>query len=125
VSAIPQRRVLVVDDEPLVCDALKMLLAVEGYAVDVANGSKEALALFKKGRYDVIVTDYEMPWMRGDKLGLEIKAQDPAQPVMMITAYGEILMAGDGGMPGIDCVLGKPFLHEDLRLAMKTLCRAI
>jgi two-component system sensor histidine kinase EvgS len=120
VSAIPQRRVLVVDDEPLVCDALKMMLAFEGYAVEVANSGKEALALFQKGRYDIIVTDYSMSLMRGDELALVIKAQDPAQRVVMITAYSEMLMAQGPTVPGIDYVLGKPFVLEDLRLALKT-----
>ncbi len=51
-SEVPQRRVLVVDDQPLVRDALKMLLAFESYAVEIANGSKEALGLFQRGIRD-------------------------------------------------------------------------
>jgi CheY-like chemotaxis protein len=121
-STNPQRRVLVVDDEPLLCHALELLLAFDGHVVEVANGSKEALGLFQKGRYDVILTDYEMPGMRGDELALAIKAQDPAQRIMMITAYAQMLMARAGGLPGIDYVLGKPFLAEDLRRALKTVC---
>jgi len=99
-----------------------MMLTFDGHTVQVANGSKEALGLFQKGKYDVILTDYEMPWMRGDELALAIKAQDPTQRVMMITAYAEMLIAREGGMAGIDYVLGKPFLAEDLRLALKTVC---
>jgi two-component system sensor histidine kinase EvgS len=97
-----------------------MMLAFEGYAVEVANSGKEALALFQKGRYDIIVTDYSMSLMRGDELALVIKAQDPAQRVVMITAYSEMLMAQGPTVPGIDYVLGKPFVLEDLRLALKT-----
>jgi CheY-like chemotaxis protein len=119
-SSIPQRRVLVVDDEPLLCHALTMLLTFDGHAVDVANGSKEALDLFQKGKYDLVVTDYEMPWMRGDELALAIKAQDPAQRIMMISAYAQMLTAREGGIPGVDYVLGKPFLIEDVHLALRT-----
>ena len=120
--AIPQRRILVVDDEPIVCETLKMMLAFDGHIVEVANGSEEALALFQKGRYDVIVTDYAMPLMRGDKLALAIKAQDPTQRVVMMSTYGAALMAGEDGISGIDYALAKPFLIEDLRLALKTVC---
>jgi len=98
------------------------MLAFDGHIVEVANGSEEALALFQKGRYDVIVTDYAMPLMRGDTLALAIKAQDPAQRVMMMSTHGEIWMPGEGGISGIDYALGKPFLIEELRLALKTVC---
>ena len=99
-----------------------MMLAFEGYAVEVANSGKEALALFQKGRYDIIVTDYSMLLMRGDELALAIKAQDPTQRIVMITAYAEVLTAESPTVPGIDYVLSKPFALEDLRLALKTVC---
>jgi CheY-like chemotaxis protein len=122
VSTTPHRRVLIVDDEPLLCLALKMMLVFDGHTVEVANGSKEALARFQKGKFDVVFTDYEMPWMRGDELALAIKAQDPTQRILMITAYAQTLKGREGVISGIDYLLSKPFLFEDLRLALKTVC---
>ena len=108
----------------IVCETLKIMLAFDGHLVEVAHGSEEALALFRKGRYDVILTDYAMPLMRGDTLALAIKAQDPTQRVLIMSTHGAPLMAAEGGSSGIDYALGKPFLMEDLRLALKTVCGA-
>src|ERR1017187_7581491 len=61
-------RILVVDDEPAVCGAIKMMLKFDGHEVQTANGSKEALALLEKGKFDLITVDYAMVGMKGDEL---------------------------------------------------------
>ena len=116
--AIPIRRILVVDDEPLVCDAVKMMLEFDGHKVEVARSAKEALGKFERGKFDVIITDFEMPYMKGDELAAQIKAQDPNQPVVMITAYAEMLQASKKPLTGIDFMISKPFLLENLRQAL-------
>src|SRR6516164_9730783 len=116
--AFPPRRILVVDDEPFVCDAVKMMLAFDGHAVETANSGKEALALFKNGKFDVIITDFAMPSMKGDELAAAIKAISPTQPVVMITAYAEMLKSSGNPMTGVDFLISKPFLLEDLRRAI-------
>jgi len=116
--AFPPRRILVVDDEPLVCDALKMMLSFDGHTVETAGNGKEALALFAKGRFDLVITDWKMPLMKGDELAAAIKAQDPEQPVVMITAHTEILQSTGNPLKGVDAVIGKPFLLETLRTAV-------
>jgi two-component system sensor histidine kinase EvgS len=68
------RRILVVDDEPFVCDAVRMMLAFDGHQVETAGSGKEALSLFQTGKYDVVLTDYAMPAMKGDELAVAIKA---------------------------------------------------
>src|SRR5205809_7329531 len=87
VPSFPKRRILVVDDEPFVCEAVKMMLAFDGHAVETACSGKEALALFENGKFDVVITDFAMPTMKGDELAAAIKARSPTQPVVMITAY--------------------------------------
>jgi CheY-like chemotaxis protein len=114
----PQRRVLVVDDEPLVCDAVKMMLEFDGHTVDKAGNGKEALAQLAKGKYDLVITDFEMPAMKGDELAAAIKARDPKQPVVMITAYAEMLQASNNPLVGVDFLISKPFLLENLREAI-------
>jgi CheY-like chemotaxis protein len=116
--ALPKRRILVVDDEPFVCDAVKMMLTFDGHAVETANSGKEALTLFKNGKFDVIITDFAMPSMKGDELAAAIKAISPTQPVVMITAYAEMLKSSGNPMTGVDFLISKPFLLEDLRRAI-------
>ena len=116
--AIEPRRILVVDDEPFVCDAVKMMLAFDGHHVETASSGKEALELFEKNKYDLIITDYAMPSMKGDELALAIKARHPGQPVVMITAYAEMLKASNNPLRGVDFIISKPFLLENLREAI-------
>ena len=113
-----QRRILVVDDEPFVCDAVKMMLTFDGHQVETAGNGKEALALFQKGRFDLVITDFAMPAMKGDELAAAIKALSPTQPVVMITAYAEMLQTSAGSMPGVDFIISKPFLLDNLREAI-------
>jgi CheY-like chemotaxis protein len=117
-SASPKRNILVVDDEPLVCDAVKMMLTFDGHTVETANTGHEALGKFQKGKFDVVLTDFSMPEMKGDELAAALKAQDPTQPVVMITAYAEMLQSSGNPLTGVDFVLGKPFLLENLREAI-------
>ena len=116
--AFPQRRILVVDDEPLVCDAVKMMLDFDGHLVQTAGNGKDALALFEEGRFDLVITDFEMPAMKGDELAAAIKARAPKQPVVMITAYAEMLQASGNPLTGVDLIISKPFLLENLREAI-------
>src|SRR6185369_4656170 len=113
-----QRKILVVDDEPFVCDAVKMMLTFDGHEVETASNGKEALALFEKGQYDLVITDFAMPNMKGDELAAAIKAKSPKQPVVMITAYAEMLQSSGNPLTGVDFVISKPFLLENLREAI-------
>ena len=118
VPSFPKRRILVVDDEPFVCDAVKMMLNFDGHVVETANNGREALALFDKGKFDVVITDFAMPNMKGDELAAQIKSRNPKQPVVMITAYAEMLQASGNLLKGVDFVISKPFLLENLREAI-------
>src|SRR5258705_13219996 len=117
-AAISRKHILVVDDEPFVCDAVKMMLDFDGHIVETAHSAKDALAMFEEGKFDLIITDFAMPTMKGDELAAAIKARSPNQPVVMITAYAEMLQASGKNMPGVDLVISKPFLLENLRAAI-------
>ena len=112
------RRILVVDDEPFVCDAVKMMLAFDGHQVQTATSGREALALYDQEKFDLVITDFSMPTMKGDELAAAIKARNPRQPVVMITAYAEMLQTSGNPLTGVDFVLGKPFFLDDLRKAV-------
>ena len=111
-------RILVVDDEPAVGDAIKMMLKFDGHAVQTASGSKEALSLLEQGKFDLIITDYSMPGMKGDELAAVIKQRLPHQPIIMITAYAEMLKSSSNPLPGVDFIISKPFSLADLREAI-------
>ncbi len=117
--AITPRHILVVDDEPYVCDAVRMMLAFDGHEVETASSGRDALALFAKGKYDVVITDYAMPAMKGDELATAIKTVSPEQPVVLITAYAEMLKSSDTQLTSVDFIISKPFLLENLREAIE------
>ncbi len=114
----PSRRILVVDDEPFVCDAVKMMLNFDGHIVETASNGKDALEMFEKDKFDLVITDFAMPNMKGDELAAAIKARSPKQPVVMITAYAEMLQSSGNPLTGVDFVISKPFLLENLREAI-------
>ena len=117
-SVNSKRQVLVVDDEPAVANVMEMMLRFEGHEVQTAPGAREALALLEESQFDFIITDYSMPEMKGDELAAIIKQRWPKQPVIMLTAHAEMLKSSGRVMPGIDALINKPFLLEDLRTAM-------
>jgi CheY-like chemotaxis protein len=112
------RRILVVDDEPAVGDAIKMMLKFDGHEVQTASGSKEALSLLEQGKFDLIITDYSMPGMKGDELAAVIKQRLPHQPIIMISAYAEMLKSSGNPLAGVDFMLSKPFFMAELREAI-------
>jgi CheY-like chemotaxis protein len=92
-----------------------MMLKFDGHSVTEANDGAQALDLFAKGKFDLVVTDFEMPIMKGDEFAVRIKQLAPKQPILMITAYGKEL--GDSANP-VDSILNKPFTMDNLREAI-------
>jgi CheY-like chemotaxis protein len=113
-----QRTILVVDDDPLVCETLTLLLQFDGHKVDTAINGDQALALYQPGKFDLVITDFFMPTMTGDKLASAIKIRDPQQPVVMATAYLEKLQGPVQAQMKVDLFIPKPFEIESLRAAI-------
>jgi len=108
----------VVDDEPTVCKAIQMMLKYYGHEVQTASDGGEALALFEAGEFDLIITDYLMPEMKGDQLVTRIKRSRPGQRIIMVTAFAEDFISYGKPTGGVDFVLNKPFSLEELRGAI-------
>jgi CheY-like chemotaxis protein len=119
---VPKRRILVVDDEPLVCDSVELMLAYDGHTVQTAASGPEALTHLDNSPFDLVITDYAMPQMRGDELARRIKQRNPDLPVVMITAHAELLASTGTPLPGIAMVISKPFMLETLREAIRATC---
>ena len=113
------KKILVVDDEPLVCEAVKMLLEFDGHEVITAGSGSEALVMFGQGPFDLVITDYTMPVMKGDELALALKARVPGQPVIMLTAHAEMIRTAAVPLTGVDQLVSKPFQFADLQDAIE------
>jgi two-component system, cell cycle response regulator CpdR len=109
------KRILLVDDEASVRGSFRMMLEIDDHVVTEANNGAEAMDLFATGQFDLVTTDFEMPFIKGDELALRIKQLAPKQPILMITAYGKYL--GDSENP-VDSILNKPIQLDDLRRAI-------
>ena len=114
----PAKRILVVDDDPLICESVRMMLAHDGHAVETALSGQDALKLFVKDKFDLVLIDYAMPGMKGDELATAIRAQAPDQPIAMITAHAELMEAPSHPLAGAVYVIAKPFRLEELREVM-------
>jgi len=106
---------LLVDDDLSVRQTISLLLNVDHHIVITAPDAVEALDLLQRDRFDLVITDFDMPGIRGDELALIIKRQSPWQPILMMTAWREKCPDHDNG---VDAVLGKPFPLADLRGAI-------
>ena len=111
-------RILVVDDEPDVRQAIKMLLEHDGHEVQTVDCGEAALALLELNPFDLIITDYSMQGMKGNKLAATVKQARPDQPIIMVTAYAADFHPSGKPTGGVDCVLSKPFSLVELREAI-------
>jgi CheY-like chemotaxis protein len=111
-------QILVVDDEPTVCRAIQMMLKYDGHRVQTAECAATALVLFAQNHFDIVITDYLMPEMKGDELVARIKLLRPGQPIIMATAFAEDFIVNGRPARGVNCVLQKPFSLEELRAAV-------
>ena len=110
--------ILVVDDEALVGETIKLLLDHEEHKVCHVESGEAALAELAQRKFDLVITDFLMPGMQGDELVASIRQLAPAQPIIMVTAFlQEFKVFGQlAGQP--DAVLLKPFSLTELRDAI-------
>jgi CheY-like chemotaxis protein len=116
-NKILRKRILLVDDERFVRQSIGKLLSKDEHAVVEANNGAEAFALFTRGQFDLVITDFELPFMKGNELATKIKELAPWQPILMITGHGK----GPGRDNPVDAVLNKPIHLDQLRIAVAKL----
>ena len=122
-------RLLVVDDDPLLTKSLRDTLEADGHAVVTASGGQEGIDTFtaseKSGdRFAAVITDLGMPYVDGRKVASAIKAASPFKPVIMLTGWGQRLVAEGDIPPHVDRVLNKPPKLRELRSALAELVTA-
>ena len=115
------KKILLVEDDPSARQSIKLLLTIDRHAVTEAKNGHEALALFHRERFDLIIIDYFMPQMEGKELARNLRLTDASVPILMVTAYVEKLV--DIGNY-VDAILGKPFGIDELRQTIANLLHA-
>jgi two-component system, OmpR family, response regulator MprA len=118
-----QARILVVDDEPAVQNALSRALALEHYEVARAADGLEALKRLGAASYEAIILDIAMPRMDGLELCRRLRAGGDSTPVLMLTARGEVDDRVAGLDAGADDYLVKPFALRELLARIRALLR--
>jgi signal transduction histidine kinase/ActR/RegA family two-component response regulator len=113
-----QLRVLAVDDEPAVLEVVTEYLSGDGHTVEAARGGVEALQKFHAGWFDVVITDQGMPEMTGEQLAAMIKRTAPEKPVILLTGFGDLILASGLKPSGVDLVVSKPPTLAALREAL-------
>jgi two-component system response regulator MprA len=116
-------RILVVEDERAVRDALERVLRTDGYDVDVAEDGAAALAALAASGPDVVVLDIVLPVVDGLEVCRRLRADGDPVPVLMVTARDAISDRVAGLDAGADDYLVKPFSIDELRARVRALLR--
>ncbi len=116
-------RVLIVEDEPLLAEAIQTGLTREAIAADVAGDGAAALRALAIVDYDAVVLDRDLPVLSGDEVARTIAADHPTVRVLMLTAAARVDQRVDGLRLGADDYLTKPFAFEELVARLHALAR--
>jgi two-component system response regulator VanR len=116
-------RVLIVEDEPLLADAIRDGLRLEAIAADVAGDGHTALELLDLNSYDIAVLDRDIPGPSGDEVARQIVAAGSGLPILMLTAADRLDDKASGFELGADDYVTKPFELRELVLRLRALDR--
>lgn len=108
------RRILVVDDEPLIREHLKILLSRDGHLVETAEDGKTALDALRCQQFSLLITDLRLPDLDGRELLATVQKEQIAVGVIMLTGFGDTSIALEAMHGGADDFVTKPFEPEHL-----------
>ena len=123
VQSVSPRRILVVDDDPIVLQSLRRALAADGHDVTTVDGGQAGIDTFRAAQaagspFEVVITDLGMPKVDGRQVAAAVRAASPHTLVFMLTGWGRRLI-DEGDVPvDVDRVLSKPPKLHDLRAAL-------
>ncbi|WP_405059354.1 response regulator transcription factor [Kribbella sp. NBC_01505] len=116
-------RVLIVEDEPEMAEAIRDGLRLEAIAADIAGDGHTALELLSLHQYDIAVLDRDIPGPSGDEVAASIVASGSGMPILMLTAADRLNDKASGFELGADDYLTKPFALQELVLRLRALDR--
>ena len=116
------KRILLVDDEPLIVKGLKFALESDGYETDSAGDGEQALEKIQNGNFDLILLDVMLPKMSGIEVCQAVREKSDV-PIIMLTAKGEDMDKIMGLEYGADDYITKPFNILEVKARMKAILR--
>jgi DNA-binding NtrC family response regulator len=108
-------KIMVLDDEPIVCKRLQPALEKLGYAVDTFTQSLEALHQIQDNDYDIIITDLKMKGIDGMRFLQEAKKRHPETEVIVITGFATLETAKESFQKGVFDFIAKPFKLSEIQ----------
>ncbi len=111
----PKLKVLVLDDEPIVCKRLQPALEKLGFAVDTFTQSVEAMHQVQQSAYDIVITDLKMKEIDGMRFLEEVKKRHPQTEVIVITGFATMETAKQSFQKGVFDFIAKPFKLSEIQ----------
>ena len=112
-------RLLIVDDEDVVCQACRRIFSPQGFQVEGSTDAREGLGLAREGDYSAILLDIKMPQMDGIQFLEELRKEDPNVPVILITGHPSIPNAASAVRLNASDYITKPFTPEEITQAVQ------
>lgn len=118
-----QRKVLLVEDEPHIIEALSFLLAREGLSIATHSDGVDVVSVARRERPDLVILDVMLPGKSGFDILRELRsnADVGSTPVMMLTAKGQAKDRSEAESAGVDAFMTKPFSNADIVETVKRL----
>lgn len=116
-------KILLVEDDPEVCEVVADWLVDEHYTVDVVNNGAEAVERLRFDKYDVLIFDWQLPDLTGIEICKKFRSKGGNTPVLMLTGKSEIVDKETGLDAGADDYLTKPFHPRELSARVRALLR--
>lgn len=114
-----EKKILVVDDEPVVCESCRRILVQEGFTVDTCSDSRTGLRLAELTHYDAVLLDLRMPIVDGLRFLERLREVHPEVPVVIITGHmPEASSRAAERLGKCECV-AKPFTPEEIIVAVR------
>jgi DNA-binding response OmpR family regulator len=117
--------ILLVDDEPSICELLRMYLEREGFLVNIANDGEAALESFARNQPSLVILDLMLPKLDGYEVCRRIRSQGSGAAILMLTARDEDIDKIIGLELGADDYLTKPFNPRELVARVKAILRRV
>jgi CheY-like chemotaxis protein len=124
--AVRSLRVLLIDDDPSLVEALRTALIDEGHKVSAATGGQSGIDTFRAARgsglpFDIVITDLSMPDVDGRQVVANLRSISPDTPIILLTGWRHQLKDGAERSLQVDRLLGKPPRIRELRMALAEL----
>ena len=112
-------RILIIDDEPVICDGCRLTLSDQGFAVDSCNSGTNGLEILLAGGYDLALLDMKLPDINGMEILRHVKHETPGMYIIVMTGYSSVKNAVDAMKLGAFDYLAKPFTEDELLISVQ------